>query len=155
MAITPDMLVELIESTVAARVEAEDKMRDLRRQMDELDVECSQLTQEEQGYRLALARRFPDAAAASTPQQAPRLEVGLFALQNDIVDQPRSDAVESAIRVLTQDGEPATPAAIEAFLHERGRSDSRDAIGAALAYLNRTDRVVNVARGQWRLKESP
>lgn len=151
MAITPETLVELIESTVAARLEAEGKMRDLRQQIEELDVECSELAQEEQGYRLALARRFPDAAASSAPEAAPRADVGLFALQNDIASQPRSDAVESAVRVLTQGAEAATPAAIEEFLHERGRSDTRDAIGAALSYLNRNSRVINVGRAQWRL----
>lgn len=155
MAITPDVLVELIESTVTARREAEEKILDLRRQIEALDVECSELAQEEQGYRLALTRRFPEAPQASPPQEPTRHEVGLFALQNDIVSQPRSDAVEAAVRVLTRDGGTATPAAIEAFLHERGRTDSRDAIGAALAYLNRSDRVINVARAQWRLKESP
>ncbi|WP_344785361.1 hypothetical protein [Microbacterium kribbense] len=151
MTITPQLLMELIESTIAARRETEDTIRDLRQQLEQLDDERSALEQEEQGYRLALTRRFPEAAAVSAPESAPHAEAGLFPLADDIADQSRSDAVETAVRVLTQAADFATPAGIEEFLQQHGRSDSRDAIGAALAYLNRSSRVANVGRAKWQL----
>lgn len=153
MAITPEVLVELIDSTVVAREETEARLRDIRQELEELENERAALEQEEEGYRAALARRFPEIAAESAPEEAPRADVGLFPLADDFTTQPRSDAVETAVRILTQEAPSASPADIESFLRDRGRSDSRDAVGAALAYLNRTSRVTNVGRGQWRLAE--
>lgn len=153
MPITADTLLELIESTIAARQETETKIRDLMEQIQELETERDDLRVEEQGYRLALARRFPDSAAATTEARTSAV-VGLFSLDDGLERQPRSDAVETAVKILSRGPEGfATPAAIEEFLHERGRDDSRDAIGAALAYLNRNSRVMNVGRGQWKLAE--
>lgn len=156
MAITPETLIELIENTISTRMERADEIRNLRQECERLEMKLEELQQEEQGYRLALARRFPDVAGMSVPVSSPTpsAQAGLFALPDDLVTQSRSDAVEAAIRVLTRTASVASPAAIEEFLRSRGRDDTRDAIGAALAYLNRTDRVKNVGRGQWRLKES-
>lgn len=151
MPITPDMLIELIESTITAREDTEAQIRKLAEKIQELEKGREELRTEEQGYRLALARRFPDTVAETA--EAPT-STGLFSLDNGLEQQTRSDAVETAVRILSRGPEGfATPAAIEEFLEERGRDDSRDAIGATLAYLNRSSRVANVGRGKWKLAE--
>ncbi|WP_300591638.1 hypothetical protein [Microbacterium sp.] len=153
MSITPDTFLELIQSAAAVRAETQQEVDRLRKELQQLEATIASLEQEEQGYRLALARRFPDTAGAHLPQPQPGDEPELFPLEDDLRKQSRSDAVETAVRVISKTEVSATPAHIEAFLHERGRDDTRDAIGAALAYLNRTGRVTNIARGQWRLSE--
>jgi hypothetical protein len=153
MSITPDTFLELIQSAAAVRADTQREVDRLRKELQKLEAAIASLEQEEQGYRLALARRFPEAADAQLPQPQPGDEPELFPLEDDLRKQSRSDAVEAAVRVITKTEPSATPTLIEEFLHERGRDDTRDAIGAALAYLNRNGRVTNIARGHWRLSE--
>jgi hypothetical protein len=63
----------------------------------------------------------------------------------------RTAAVEHAVRQLAGDGTPTSPAEIESFLNSVGRADTRDQIGAALAYLNRKNVVERASRAQWRM----
>lgn len=148
MAITPEMLMELIESAIEARQEIEDDLRELAKRAERLERERDEIRLEEQGYRLALARHFPDSAPVR--ETSASASNALFAIEDGIATMARTDAVEFAVRHLSREpGEVATPAEIEEFLRARGRDDSRDAIGAALAYLNRNGRVQNVSRGRW------
>ncbi|MEI5585410.1 MULTISPECIES: hypothetical protein [unclassified Agromyces] len=152
MAITASTLVELIESTIEARHETDKQIQALRRELEGLEVKRDQLLQEEQGYRFALARRFPD-EDIDAPNFAADSAPGSVRRTDDFLKQTRADAVEAAVRSIADERGTASPAAIEEFLRAGGRDDTRDAIGAALAYLNRTDRVVNVARGQWQPRD--
>ncbi|WP_298944582.1 hypothetical protein [uncultured Microbacterium sp.] len=154
MAITAETLIELIQSAIDARAIAESRIDAKREELAELERELDLLEQEEQGYRLALTRRFPETPSEDVPGSMPAVNEGLFPLVDDIASQGRSDAVWTAVKMLSRTGSTASPAGIEDFLRERGRDDSRDAIGAALAYLNRTKRVVRVGRGQWRPLEA-
>jgi hypothetical protein len=154
MAINAELLIELIESTIAARKDVEKTRNDLRRKLEDLSEEIEALDRDEQGSRLSLARRFPNAEAPGN-ESAPAERAGLFSLGTEFDAQSRSDAVEAAVRTITREQPTASPAEIELFLRERGRDDTRDAIGAALAYLNRTDRVTRVSRGQWQIRQAP
>lgn len=152
MTINAELLIELIDSTVSAREKVEKRMSELREELESLTDDIDSLNLEEQGYRLALARRFPTAHAPGE-ESAPGTRTPLLSLDGDLAARSRSDAVETAVRMIARDAPAASPTAIEEFLHERGRDDTRDAIGAALAYLKRTNRVTRVSRGQWQPRE--
>jgi len=148
MDITVDVLKKLIEDSIAARADVDAKRRDLQELMFELDREHAQLRAEEEAYRSAIARLFPEqidevAVSSDADVQAPPTGKGFASL-------PRTEAVKAAVWDLGSGSSAAAPAEIEDYLHERGRTDTRDNIGAALAYLHRKHLVRRVSRGQWR-----
>jgi hypothetical protein len=75
----------------------------------------------------------------------------LIAIDDDLdwLDMSRSDAVFHAVDIISKEQEDVSPADIENFLKAHGREDDRDSIGAALAYLNRNNRVNRLGRGRW------
>jgi hypothetical protein len=151
--------------------EAEDALRDLRSERQGVQREFS-------AFRSAYERLFneeapsggapdadePDIFGFTSPRSevyvlqtkspTPTLDLGIREPEtpaDDWRDVGRSAAVLMAVHELLNDGHAyASPADIEALLRSKGREgDTRDYIGAALAYLNRSGQVDNVGRGQW------
>ena len=149
MAITPEMLTELIDDTIAARRSVEQRIRDLESQASRLSREREQLLKEEEGHRLTLERLFPHALAAHSSDVASSGQGSLFPVAEDLSSHSRTDAVEAAVRALSGSDRTASPAEIEAYLRDHSRDDTRDQIGAALSYLRVSGRIDRHGRGQW------
>jgi len=58
----------------------------------------------------------------------------------------RTDAVYKMLEIVDR---PASPSDITELLHEVGRDDEVNPVGAALAYLHQQKRVKSLGRGQW------
>lgn len=63
-----------------------------------------------------------------------------------ILTMPRTEAI---LRVMTDEARPLSPEDIRQALNDRGRTDEYNAVSAAIAHLQRTDRVHSVGRGAW------
>lgn len=149
MAITLETLTELIAGSRAAREEVEQEITAVEHQLAVLERKQNELQREEEGHRLALARLFPESSDAM-PTPVEQENTLLFPAESDLAPLPRTVAVEAAVRDLSAGSALASPSAIEQWLHERGRSDERDAIGAALSYLNKRGSIRRESRGAWR-----
>lgn len=147
MEITADVLSELIADARYERRRVDEQIAALHVQLDELEQRRDDLTTEEESYQRTLARKFPTAEAPAEEQQTLLLEDPV----SDLRHMPRSAAVELAIAEITKSTSFASPSDIEDWLKERRRTDTRDQIGAALAYLNRTDKIRSLGRARWAL----
>lgn len=150
MAITEEVLTELVEDTVAERRAVERRVRDLEAQITDLKEKREELLKEEEGHRLALARLFPNAAALSAPHGGNGPNT-LFPVEQDLSRISRTEAIERAVQALSgATGQPTSPGDVESYLNARNRTDTRDQIGAALSYLRTVGRIERVGRGQWK-----
>lgn len=146
-----DALIDLIELSRSQREKAESQAVSFRDRLAELETTITQLNQEEQSFLAALNRYFPEAVAGIADEKTFEPEKPQPITQDGVARLGRSEAVELAVQSITRKATTASPEAIEEFLHASGRTDTRDQIGAALAYLNRSGRVERLARAQWRL----
>lgn len=150
MAITAESLSELIQETRKAFADVEDELVQLRKREAELQKQREDLAGEEEAFVSSLRRRFPDYDVSGSPLASPinREELG----KSEDVDwreMPRSEAVLRAVTELNDTSGSASPGEIEELLRSRQRGDSRDNIGAALAYLNRSKKIWRRGRGDW------
>lgn len=145
MAITAETLMELIDDARANRVRIDSDITRVRDELTHLEQRLVEARAEEEMYRLTLERKFP---STSTMAEPTALE-GLDEANEDMSEFSRTDAVAQAVRVIATQSGVASPEAVEHYLRSRNRSDTRDAIGAALAYLNRRGKVRNVGRARW------
>lgn len=140
MAVSEAELLDLIEDARKERARLEAEITAARSNLAQLDQKKADVSREQEALVLSLRRLFPHA-------EAPQLESDDLA---DLSQHSRMAAVSCAVKDLDAREGIATPAGIEAFLHSRGRSDSRDAIGAALSYLRSHGKVRSISRGRWR-----
>ena len=148
MAINAESLTELILETQSTYTTIEAELTHIQARAAELMEQRDLLKQEEEAFRSSLARRFPgtDVPGTIASDAGPEVQADK---DDDWVEVSRSAVVERVIKLLTENKGFATPAEIENYLREKGRDDSRDNIGAALAYLNRTKKVHSRARAEW------
>lgn len=161
MAITADSLTELVLETRRAYAEVNAELEAAQERVLDLIQQRENVASEEEAFVASLCRRFPDhKIPGDEPIKKPtdpiQLDGGMSIIPKDNWSyDSRSDAVQRAVAELTEAKGFATPAEIEQLLKTRARDDSRDAIGAALAYLNRTNKVYSRARAEWVIGERP
>lgn len=148
MAISMETLKELISDAQRSRESVEKSLADVQARFQELAAERDELRREEETYRATLARRFPTADAPLSQELDLEIESNEESGE-DWVNMARTDAVEKVVLLLSDEQGVVRPADIEGELRRRGRTDSRDAIGGALAYLNKNGRVKSVGYGTW------
>ena len=151
MAITAETLIDLILETRRAFVDVDTELSTLKMREAELRLARQQMADEEEAFVASLQRRFP---GEEVPGKSPAIEAedegNFFQIpEDDWQHEARSDAILRAVKELTESAGVASPGSIEELLHARNRDDSRDAIGASLAYLNRTNRIWRQGRGAW------
>ncbi len=151
MAITAETLLELVNDARDARLALERQIAEIEAKVEELHTQREELEEEEQGYMATLQRRFPQAVPAAQQDDDENTLLPGFVTKGGVPSMPRTAAVQMAIDVLDEANGHATPAGIEAWLHERGRDDDRDQIGGAIAHLNRTGKIHSVGRGMWKI----
>ena len=160
MAVTSTTLIELVQEAQDSLEAIEDELIKLQARAAELVTTRDVLKEEERALLLILKRRYPGALPEAGLEQGPKeeesgaepkREVGaVFQLDpNDWSYKTRTEAVVDAVEFLTEQNGTASPPSIEDLLKHRNRSDKRDAIGAALAYLNRTKKIWRRGRGDW------
>jgi hypothetical protein len=152
MAIDYKTLTELIEDARQSRERVEAELVEAQMAVALLKRQQEELREEEDAYTATLTRRFADEQGDLPPVDSDSFDLGVdMPVQIDWRAMPRTNAVERAIAELTGtwEDEPASPGGIENFLRQRGRDDDRDAIGGAIAHLNRTGKIRNVGRAQW------
>ena len=157
MAVDYQTLIDLIDDARKARAEVDVELADTERRVSELRQRQQVLREEEDMYTLTLTRRFPGEQAGLAAVTPESFDSGFdMPIQLDWLAMPRTDAVELAIQEITSNVmvDAASPGDIENFLRNRGRDDSREAIGGAIAHLNRTSRIQSVGRAQWALADS-
>jgi len=142
VAVTPEVLVDLIKDaeTTRASMEAERFTTEgvLRKLVEAID----EVSSEEHTYRATLRRRFPNYVVEATTKSTDHtLELW--------TNLSRNNAVENAIKEVNAKHATVSPADIEECLKAHGRSDDRDQIGGATAYLNREKRIHSLGRGRW------
>jgi hypothetical protein len=149
VAVTAESLKELIDEAQRAYDDVSEELDRALARVQELTEQRAAISAERDAFIASLERRYPD-QAVPTPETPKGLSFKIVELPpNDWSYLNRSEAVERAVKELTELENFATPAAIQDLLAERGREDNRDAISAALAYLNRTNKVHSLARAQW------
>jgi hypothetical protein len=150
VAVTPESLTELILEAQKSYDDVQKEIDSLNEQLEKLAKQRTELQLERDAFVNSLERRFPE---FPVPIPNVRARIGSITLtvipKDDWSYLNRSEAVERAVQELTLQEDFATPARIQELLGTRNRDDSRDAIGASLAYLNRTNKVHSPARAQW------
>ncbi len=125
--------------------EVEERLKTLRKKRSDLRDEEVVLT----SVLFRITGNGKDSSENETPADEPGT-VSSQAEDNDWSAVGRSEAVERAVAELTTSKGFATPADIEDLLKQRNRhGDTRDYIGASLAYLRRTHKVHTRARAEW------
>ena len=147
MTISAEVLTEFIREAQSAYDDVQEQLRLLAERQSELGKQRDEIAEERDAFIASLERRFPDT-------KVPQADVTKYPLSFEVpVDDwsnlSRSDVVERVVKQLTEEKGFATPAEIESILDSKNRADTRDAIGAALAYLNRSHKVHSVKRAQW------
>lgn len=150
---------EKIESTIDALTKAIETSTHSR---NELVEARARLVEEENVLQNGFRRRYPSAVGTTDLEEEVASERDLNAEFDFVVEThdwsglTRLDAVERAVRTLTAEKGFAKPAEIEALLEEHDRKvDTRDYIGAALAHLNKAQRVYSRARAEWVIGKRP
>lgn len=144
-----DTLAAALADAISRREQADVAIAAIEKQLAVLrDVRRSAIT--EQNVLQSIRAR------QSAGSDSPELDLDLPAPKTaepmefeDWGDLSRADAVLAAIRKLVAIQASASPGEIEAVLHAHHRDDTRVAIGAAIAYLHRTDQVKSFGRAQW------
>jgi hypothetical protein len=151
MALSAEDWIEMIEDANRAYEDAQAELRRAKERVFELSEKSEVFQQERNFFIASFERRFPDHASpdAISEQHNPQIDLFPHPWADDWSNETRSDAVEHAVREITEKNEYATPAQIEEFLSSKNREDTRDAIGATLAYLNKTSKVHSTGRAQW------
>lgn len=147
MAITAESLMELILEAQKANEEVEIELAAVQTRLAALTKRSDALKAEEEAFRASFERRYPgklEPALSTVPAAVARTSP-----ENGWSTLSRTDSVQEAVKSLTEVKDFATPSEIENLLREKGRTDSRDNIGAALAYLNRIGKVHRRARAEW------
>jgi hypothetical protein len=124
---------EGVETKLGAAMEAVEKLRTLQ----------GQLRAEQDALEGRMSRLFPDEKTVREIAEPP------FPAYPNWQTMPRTVAVETAIAELSDAADSAGPSDIENFLRNRGRADTRDEIGGAVAHLNRTHKIHSVGRAKW------
>lgn len=122
-----------------------------------LDLELSELRRviKELGLQKQVLEQVMSELAGTSTAASPTAAspVGDAATQSGPVTDwgnlSRTHVVEKAVEVLARMNGAATPDSIQEFLQARNRDDSKDMIGAALAYLNKKTKVRSIGRAQW------
>lgn len=135
-----EVLRALLAETDSPLKLAEAELRSAQEKIDKIKAE-------RYGLELALARR-----QGNPEPPAPTREV-----TDPITVTPAPHApdwgglarTEAALRVLAIAGRSMHRKEILLEIHRRGRNDTLDDLSAALAYLNRTHRVVSLGKGVW------
>jgi hypothetical protein len=136
MAVPLETLTELVADAKNARTQAEAEVQ-------ELNVKIEALRQEEDALRAVLSRRMGQEPSQLQPPATSGVIYGSWA------DLSRTEAVYRAVGEITGTGRPASPSEIETVLASHRRTDDRDQIGGALAYLRRDGRIHRLGRGRW------
>jgi len=135
----------ILDDAADAVRKKEEELEKAQREVERISQERDELRRERDTLAAVARRRFPGTTIQG--------QQGVSAFE-DWADLPRTSAVLEAVRRLTEESPWASPGAIERFLREQGRDDTRDYVGAALAYLNRNEKVENKGRGRWALRHS-
>ena len=149
------LLEALVAETRASRERLDDDIAKMELALRNLRNDRAALRDEEAVLISALQRRVSSAPTLDIDVESAQVEAkvddedDVAVEEDDWTTLARTRAVEVAVGELSLAKGFATPAEIEALLRSRGRDDIRDHIGAALAYLNRSDKVHRRARAEW------
>jgi hypothetical protein len=159
----------LEKSLEEALLQAKSALMDAERQHAQLEIRVQGLRTEVAGIEASLSRRKaqqavqwpaapsskvldPKVFAVSTLPESPTaagvaaIVLLLMDLHGNWVNKKRAAAVESVLKVA---GGPVHRSDIAEALKRLGRSDTLEAVSAALAYLNRSGRAHPVGDGFW------
>jgi hypothetical protein len=150
VAVTAESLTELITEAQKAYDEVQREIDALNERLGVLAEQRTDLQIERDAFISSLERRFPD---APVPVPNAKLRISSITASSIAPDDwsylNRSEAVERAVKELTEQKGHATPAEIQDLLSRRRRDDDRTAIGASLAHLNRSKKIHSLTRAQW------
>lgn len=152
MAVSAESLTELIVEAQKAYVDIQTELDKLANRVLELNDQRDAIAAERDAFISSLERRYPGAEVPMAATGKPDTHVGFREVPADDWSVfNRSEVVLRAVKELTEEKSFATPAEIEERLKSKNRDDGRDAIGAALAYLNRSSahKIYSRARAQW------
>lgn len=159
MAVSAESLIDLIEEAQKAYNDIQKELNDIASRTLELNKQRDAIAKERDAFTSSLERRYPGTPVpVDDSQTGPSTRVPPCFVEIPADDWSlynRSEVVERSVKELTEEKGFATPAEVEAMLKSKNRSDNRDAIGAALAYLNRTKKVYSRARAEWVIGERP
>lgn len=147
------LLESLISDAREKRLEIDEEITGIEERLKILRKKRSDLHDEEVVLTSVLFRQSEgnDTTAHSTTTDEPATP----STETDDADADwsrdgRSEAVERAVAELTAAKGFATPAEVEELLKQRNRTgDTRDYIGASLAYLRRSHKAHTRARAEW------
>ncbi|MDP9412108.1 MAG: hypothetical protein M3P70_16755 [Actinomycetota bacterium] len=134
---TVAILRELIAQTERPLALAEAEVRAAQERVEKVKAERF-------GLELALARHLGE----PTPSQ-PSEATKAAPTDPESFEWQRLSRTDASLRVLQQAGRPMHRKELQAELHAHGRDDSLDHMSAALAYLNRSGRVLSKGYGMW------
>lgn len=135
-----DSIAAALAQTTAARTAIETKIEGLENELANLRRELRAVQTRES----VLA----DFVSASSPTATPEPDDELS--EKDWSKYQRTDAVVAAVNEIQRSKQYASPGDIEAFFAARKRTDDKNVIGAALSYLRKSNKLVNVSRGLWK-----
>jgi len=115
--------------------DAEALLARLESTKERLDEQINIIRWEIRGLRSARERYLTD-------DEEPAVEPG----EKKWLSMPRTTAVLEMLKIIDR---PASPTDVTELLHEVGRDDQVNPVGAALAYLHQQKKVKSLGRGQW------
>lgn len=145
-----DSLSLAFADTVSRVQKTQERIVETEKLLGELKQQHRQLLNEQRVLENVLSRLGVVAEAVPVGPHSERAGDATGVADEDWSRDGRSDAVLRAVVAIAKSGRPATPGDILELLQAHNRAgDTRDYIGASLAYLNKSGRVKNVGRGQW------
>ncbi len=142
------LLESLIDAARDEREKIDDEVAVIEDQLKTLRKKRTALHDEEVVLTSVLFRQTAGTGAApiSNDVDGSPVDPG----DGDWSQEGRSEAVEKAVVEITAAKGFATPAEVEELLRKRNRTgDTRDYIGASLAYLRKSDKAHTRARAEW------